>query len=837
MGNDILRRGQRTDTARAQVPGRARGPAEALLAGSCLGLMLALGTPVAFADEPGFALTLPLVLNGRYLGDLAGEVFMDGSASVEYERMVALLARHLDESALRTLRANAPEADWFPVSATSTPPLEIEYAAAELAIHVEAPHEAFAPRNLAIAGSGQPDPRDFRTPANASAALDMVYNQEYLHRSPEGSRGRLPATALLETRGNLGGRDGLNFAAAGIYAEGADQRWQRREARLFHDDTATATRYTFGDLVPPAHGFQQNPRLAGIGISRIYGEIQPYRNIRSSGQREVVLERPSTVDVEVDGVVVRTEQLAPGRYQLTDFPLAIGSNEVRLLVEDDLGRREAARFDPYHHPELLSPGTRQFDASIGRLQDTDRVGRPRYSNDHAFTGFLEQGWKERATVSADLQFSESGYHSTGFGIRGGHPAGITAAQLSRSGFHSGGGNGGYALGLAHQWNRSPAAEIPVNIGVHADYFQNDYRSLVTADGAAGRRLSTGARAQVRLPGGWSTGIGIQRQDSHDDTPALTRQDLSLSRGFSGRGNLFAGIQRSSGGVDLVDGDRYSASVGLSWQMGDRGLVRSQYQTRDQRSRVQAQRLGGRGIHDISARASLNRSDTSEELDAGLRYRGNRANVELQGRGAGPSGWSSPEESRSALRVATGLAWADGHVGIAPRVGNGFAVYRPHESLRDHPLTITDGGGRRVRARSDFLGPPTVALQRPYVPETLDTGVRDLPLGYDLGAQREALLPGAFNGYVIPVGSADARTVLGYLVDPEGETFPQLTGHLVRVSDGERLPLFTNRIGRFVAERVAPGEYRVVLGRWESRDTLIITSDSESLIDAGTLEMH
>ncbi len=813
-----------------------RLPREWALAGSCLCLMLALGTPTLVAEEAAFSLTLPLVLNGRYLGDLAGEVSLTGNAWVEYERLLDLLSRHLDETALTSLREHPPARGMFPIGERATPPLDIQYAPQELSIRVEAPHEFFASREISISGTGVPDARDYLATANASMALDVLYNQEYIHRTPLGERGRAPATALLEGRGNLGGPGGVNLATAALYNEGAEQRLQRRDARLFHDDRTTATRYTVGDIIPGVQGFQQSPRLAGASVSRLYGEIQPYRNIRSSGQREIILERPSSVDVEIDGVVVRSEQLPPGRYDLRDFPLAIGSNEVRLLVEDDLGRREAARFDPYHHPELLAPGTRLFDASLGRIQ-AESEGSIRYSNRHAFTGFTEQGLNERTTLGADLQISEEGYHSTGLALRTGHRAGVTGLNVSRSGFHKGDDDSGYAYGMSHQWNRRSGAERPLSLNLHADYLERDYRSLIAPDSPSSRRLTMGARTNFRLAGNWSAGIGMQRQSFHEEVEPLVRQELSFSRGFSGRGNLFTSFQRSSGGATDQDSDRYAANVGLSWRFGERGLVRSQYLTRDQRSRVQVQRLGGSGIHDLGARSSVTRSSDTEEVDAGLRYRGNRANLEYQAQGTRQRGVAAYDDSRSVTRLETGLAWADGHFGMAPRVGNGFAIYQPHESLREHRIEIRDSGGRRLRARSDFLGAPTVPLQRAYVPETLQTSVPDLPLGYDLGAQQERLLPGAFSGHVIPIGSEDNRTVLGFLVDADGEGFRQLTGSLVRISDGERIPMFTNRMGRFVAERVAPGEYEVELGQWRSVENLVISSDAESLIDAGTIEMR
>jgi len=103
-----------------------------------------------------------------------------------------------------------------------------------------------------------------------------------------------------------------------------------REGRLIGFENRCSHRGALICLEPQGRGFQAVPDIAGVSIFRSYSVLNPQQVIRPRGDRTFRLERPSTVEVIVNGQQVRRLQLAPGNYNLPDFPFAQGGNHLRL---------------------------------------------------------------------------------------------------------------------------------------------------------------------------------------------------------------------------------------------------------------------------------------------------------------------------------------------------------------------------------------------------------------------------------------------------------------------------------------------------------------------------
>ena len=117
-----------------------------------------------------------------------------------------------------------------------------------------------------------------------------------------------------------------------------NREFSRRDVTLTHDDFSRSLRYSFGDIRPTVSQFQGGARLFGFNLERNYSEINPFKNLRPSGRSGFTLERPSTVSFEVNGAIVDTADLEPGTYSISDFPLASGANDVRVLIDDGTSR-------------------------------------------------------------------------------------------------------------------------------------------------------------------------------------------------------------------------------------------------------------------------------------------------------------------------------------------------------------------------------------------------------------------------------------------------------------------------------------------------------------------
>ena len=86
------------------------------------------------------------------------------------------------------------------------------------------------------------------------------------------------------------------------------------------------------------------------------------------------------------------------------------------------------------------------------------------------------------------------------------------------------------------------------------------------------------------------------------------------------------------------------------------------------------------------------------------------------------------------------------------------------------------------------------------------------LNTDLGEGSFRLLPPYRGGYRLTVGSDYMASVVGRLLNGDGEPISLLSGVAIEDAHPEREPvaLFTNSAGRFGATGLAPGRWTIVL---------------------------
>src|SRR5690606_24682061 len=150
---------------------------------------------------------------------------------------------------------------------------------------------------------------------------------------------------VLSGFANMGGVKGLNLYFGGDVSVTGDGEGFRRDRILaFRDDPRRALRISAGDILPLQARLAGQLDMLGISFERNHQALDPLRNVRAVGRRSLVLERRSTVEVYVNGALVQSFIADPGPINIRDIPLADLSNNVSVVVEDDLGRRELEAF-------------------------------------------------------------------------------------------------------------------------------------------------------------------------------------------------------------------------------------------------------------------------------------------------------------------------------------------------------------------------------------------------------------------------------------------------------------------------------------------------------------
>ncbi len=155
---------------------------------------------------------------------------------------------------------------------------------------------------------------------------------------------------------------GLNAGSANLEYEATfengssqDSDYYRQGTRLNYDFPSQGTRLVLGDMFNSGKSFQDGTDILGIGITRDFTLI-PTRNVRPKANQSFTLQRTSNVDVVIDGIVVQRLTLGAGSYNLSDIPLAQGTNDVELVITDSSGQTERIQFSVATGNDLLNSG-------------------------------------------------------------------------------------------------------------------------------------------------------------------------------------------------------------------------------------------------------------------------------------------------------------------------------------------------------------------------------------------------------------------------------------------------------------------------------------------------
>lgn len=167
------------------------------------------------------------------------------------------------------------------------------------------------------------------------------------------------------------------------------------------------------------------------------------------------------------------------------------------------------------------------------------------------------------------------------------------------------------------------------------------------------------------------------------------------------------------------------------------------------------------------------------------------------------------DARLRVNAAFALAFADGSFAVGRPVSEAFVIARPHRSLGGKPVYL-EPIERSETARSGGLGPALDGQLSAHSFRTLVYQVPDAPSGYDLGAGNIAIKPPYRAGYKLVIGSDYHLLVIGKLLDSEGQPVKLLAGKATDLGNTKRpaMTVFTSRDGRFGAQGLRPGRWRI-----------------------------
>jgi outer membrane usher protein len=724
----------------------------------------------------------------------------DSEGSVEAAFVSNVLApTTVDETAslLKNLASGRAEVQFYDLRELG---LSIKFDRTQLVLRIEIPAAIRTIRNLNLRGISQRSDIDIVEQSDISAYISVRAGATFVEDSELTSTGFDRLASDIDMALNL---YGVVAEAELRYDDSRARKFTRGDVRLTYDDRDSLVRYELGDLNVATRPFQNAPNIAGISAYRNFN-INPYLNVRPSPSQAFELDRPARVEVLLNGSLVRTFDLRSGRYNLRDFPLVPSAgNDIELRITYASGETETRIYPAFFDLELLAPGLIDFALNVG-VPYTDDNGVRRYNdNDYNGTGFIRYGLNSNLTVGLNWEGSRQ------FNLVGGEfvwasPFGTFGLNASTNINNPGIDTG--KVTFQYRWrDTDPNTERTIDgmVTLTGKNFQtldqlfSDNLLSKQARFRAGQKVGPDSRAQIYA--GYEGYRGALLSDVY-------YAGINYSRQLR-----FGSVSVSAEYRKNQDGSGPVFRVGLSVPLG-RGSLTSSYTTDDNVARLDYNRIASSGVNSFGYNTSVERRDGSDRQLVRGTYINNRFETSIQqiARNYFSDG---KRDLRTEVTFGTALAMADGQFAIGRPVRNSFAIIKPNKKAGDYQLAVEPRTGfgsssTKYSAYSGALGPALLTTLTPYFNRSIQVDAPDAEAGTSLGGQVFGLNPGYRSGYNLEVGNARNVSLLGNMVDRDGDPLVFVTGVARDASileeGAEATQIFTNAKGRFFLEGVEAG---------------------------------
>ncbi|MDQ8758003.1 hypothetical protein RCO27_17390 [Sphingosinicella sp. LHD-64] len=790
------------------------------------------GRPDLNPYERDIDMTVPLTYRNRNLGDIPVRLTFDDQFFVETATFVRLITPLLNEEALGAVVSRLQPRQTFTAEDLAASGVSLEYDPSSLSVVVL----RIEPSQRAVEMLFAPpaDDRDDITlqPAEFSGYLNLNVIQSYFW---EESDADLPTVALngalrfgrfvFEGDGQFGQEIGLT---------GDSYRFERNYARLVYDQPEDFRRWMVGDLSPEIRGQQTFVQIGGVGVLRQRRRFNDFRSAVLQGNRQLVLQRESTVRVIRNGVLYRELRLDAGAYDFSSLPLLTGSNDVQIEVRDNSGFVQSLNYQSYLDPIDLDPGDYEYGAYIGPT--SQRFGRsPDYDGPVAFSGFFRKAFLNRPAIGIGLQASREVQTLTGqtqFVVGNGGRILVDGGVSNSRGVGQ-----GYSVGVAYDQLIDRAGLLDT-FTIRADYLSRNFASLGNPDalnttswslnGQYARSISY--KLTVLLNASYIRGRGNQG-DSY-------RLGALASYRISERWSVRAGVDYARYPSSFARGDGFGVNIALVYQPDYRRRAEARYESNTDTAQLSYVQSGLNQIGSVGFGGLVSREDGAVRAQAFADYIGNRFDASISHASFGQSLSSFGGVNVTTARVGTTLAFADGMFGVGRRINDSFMLLYAHPNLGDRRVVAGQSlASNDYISRSGALGGAVNNFLTSYVTQSVQYDVEDPPTGYDVGPGVVRVRPPYRSGYALRIGTDAFVSAIGTLLLPDRQPVSLVGGRVILLGEpaGEPVPFFTNSVGRFAVANLLPGRrYKVEIYGRPGTFEFEVPQDSTGLVDLSTV---
>ncbi len=743
--------------------------------------------------------------------------------SIEKTSLLAQLSNLLEYFYFEKLKN-----DWSQYSQINLRQLEDEglnphFDESALEIHLDIPLRNRKKESINFQAADNEMRPHFERPADWSGFLN-VYTTETLSKNQSINSSQLDLVSNFK---------GYIFENKSNYSSDATPPWQRIESNITKDlisGPLKGTRAAAGDLNISPKGFQNVYAFLG-GSIRNEQALHPQRKLASLSQQEIMITKPSRIEVYINNQIYSQFHIQPGKFNLSNLPISAGQNNIRVKVIDDFGQSEEFNIMYLFDANVLAEGENEFYYGGGQTADSNLSGKSYLQDSSAASFFHRYGWTQNKTIG--LNFQSLGNQSLiGSELLSLEKWGIWGLDLASSQYASQTQSKAQAIRLSYRSiNGISLAERPLYFSAQFEYRGVNFsQPQILGFLPSGSELQSLGQISYSPTDKLTTGIGGNLNSPY---PGYTHSSL---------GQIFLNVHAHSNWyVDMsynfqnsIVSSQY-VLLAFNWtESSQRTNINSSYSS--DRNNLNSSINQNHLIldQDLRLNAGFGRSDDSGQVSAGAEYLSKIARLRL-------SALSSPLDSSATQTYSVGLesslAWAGGQLALSAPISDSFAIIKS-DSMQEKlslPIQAQSQAGNVILAAHSPVVLNHLAYEYPYRMSLDGTA---LPTGYLLNQEFFDFYPTYKTGYLIEINFqrkmvADGILILGKkpLAYQTGELFDE-NNKLI----GDNF--FTNKNGRFLIEALSSGKYQLRLAL-ENSNPIYIDIPNEApnnMIHLGKVEV-
>ena len=762
-----------------------------------------------------YQINLPIKYNGKVSAELKAVLSGMTLVGINTQSFTRVFVEYISSHELENITAE--QGSIIPLSRLNDRGVQITLNTREMMLDVIIPQELLKVSTLRYGN------RDYFAHPTDSASWNVLnnFNLETFHDNNG------DADHELEWRlfGNLGGHSGINVETTWyktLLADGTNKEY-RGDIVFTKDYFQKPMRVEFGDLYSSSHGHIFSAPIGGVKISKSASRLQPLRKRTPSIEQEFYLQSTAEIAVIVNGFVVSRTRLPAGKYSLSDLPLATGNNEVQIRANYTNGTSNIFNFSNFYNGRILAKGQSDYSIALGSLSNKSD-GHYDYSKDVLLNGFFEYGITNNTTLSFASALSQNG-QLINLNTAHGNNWGNFNFKLSSSNAND---VSGYALTLDSEhsiWGSPSNSTANLRLGVEkrSRFINNPWYESASANDSERGYIDYTYYASDSFSLGFNFNYSQQNQ-------------RSAERNTTGRvnyriGNFVFGAQYKRHQNVEVDDYENVYYVNISWSRYNsrlNSLSRLSYVGQSETITANYHKLTNQMVGEFGydLMATHDQNDSSFVVKSDYTMNVVRAEAEIEAND------TSNKIDNSRINLSTSIAIADGYWGVGNNIQSPYVFVKKHESLDNSEVSIIPGQNDHYMAHSGNTFAGITNLSTSYTHNRLLVDVKNAPIGYDIGEGTYDIVAGSHTAHIINIGSDEAYTVIGKLIDDKGE-FITLSRGVLKSADKE-YAFFTNKKGRFVVEGIGLGNFQISVGGFTG--AIMVEKSTSNLIRIGTINL-